>query len=74
MLDVLLTLAQNIKLLTIWPLAAGWCALGIGFMLPPTYQGISVLQADQAMTSLMTTTPVLDPIIAALDLAKGQTS
>lgn len=73
LLDVLLVLAENIKLLTIWPLIVGLCALGIGFMQPQTYQSVSVLQADQATASLMTTTSVLDPVIAALDLAKGKT-
>ncbi len=73
MLDVLLVLAENIKLLTIGPLIVGLCALGIGFFLPQTYQSVSVLQADQATASLMTTTSVLDPVIATLDLAKGKT-
>jgi LPS O-antigen subunit length determinant protein (WzzB/FepE family) len=73
LLDVLLVLAENIKLLTIWPLIVGLCALGISFLLPQTYQSVAVLQADQATASLMTTTSVLDPVIATLDLAKGQT-
>ena len=73
LLDVLLVLAENIKLLTIWPLIVGFCALGIGFLLPQTYQSISILQADQATASLMSTTSVLDPVIATLDLAKGKT-
>ena len=73
LLDVLLVLAENIKLLTILPLIVGLCALGIGFLLPQTYQSISVLQADQATASLMMTTSVLDPVIATLDLAKDKT-
>ena len=73
LLDVLLVLAENIKLLTVWPLIVGLCALGISFLLPQTYQSIAVLQADQATASLMTTTSVLDPVIATLDLAKDQT-
>ena len=73
LLDVLVTLAENIKLLMIGPLVVGLSALGISFMLPPTYQSISVLQADQSTASLMLTASVLDPVIAKLDLAKGQT-
>lgn len=72
-LDVLLVLAENIKLLTIFPLIVGLCAFGIAFVLPQTYQSISVLQADQATASLMTTTSVLDPVITTHDLAKGKT-
>jgi hypothetical protein len=73
LLDVVLTLAENIKLLIMGPLIAGFFALGIGFMLAPTYQSISVLQADQATASLMLTASVLDPVIANLGLAKEQT-
>jgi LPS O-antigen subunit length determinant protein (WzzB/FepE family) len=73
LLDVLLVFAENIKLLTVWPLIVGLCVLAIGFVLPQTYQSISVLQADQATASLMTTTSVLDPVIATLDLAKDKT-
>lgn len=73
LLDVLLTLAENIKLLVIGPLVVGLCALGISFMLPHTYQSTSILQADQATASLMLTASVLDPVIANLNLAKGQT-
>jgi hypothetical protein len=73
LLDVLLVLAENIKILLVWPLVAGLCALGIGFLLPQTYQSISVLRADQATASLMMTTSVLDPVIADLELTKGKT-
>ena len=73
LLDVLVTLAENIKLLVIGPVMAGLCALGISFMLPQTYRSIAILQADQSTASLMVTTAVLDPVIAALGLAKGKT-
>jgi uncharacterized protein involved in exopolysaccharide biosynthesis len=74
LLDVLLVLAKSIKLFTIWPLIVGLCAFGIAFVLPQTYQSISILQADHATASLVTTTSVLDPVIGTLDLAKGRTS
>lgn len=73
MLDVLLTLAENFKLLIIGPLVVGLCALGVGFMLPPVYQSVAMLQADQATASLMVTAPVLDTVIAGLGLAKNGT-
>lgn len=72
-LDVLLVLAENVKLLIILPLIVGLCALGIGFLLPRTYESVSILQVDQATASLISTTSVLDPVIASLDLAKGKT-
>ncbi|MDB5743503.1 MAG: lipopolysaccharide biosynthesis [Polaromonas sp.] len=72
LLDVLVTLAENVKLLIIGPLLIGLCALGIGFMLPETYQSVAVVQAEQPTASLMTTAVVLDPVIASLGLAKDR--
>lgn len=73
LLDVLVTLAENVKLLVAGSLLVGLCALGIGFMLPQTYQSVAVLQADQPTASLMVTAVVLDPVIEALGLAKDDT-
>ncbi|MEC5212826.1 uncharacterized protein involved in exopolysaccharide biosynthesis [Polaromonas sp. CG_9.5] len=73
LLDVLVTLAENVKLLVMGSLIVGLCALGIGFMLPQTYQSVAVLQAEQPTASLMVTAVVLDPVIDALGLAKDDT-
>jgi capsular polysaccharide biosynthesis protein len=73
LLDILVTLVENIKLLIIGPLLVGLCALGIGFAWPKTYESVAVLQADQFPASLMTTAAVLDPVIASLGLAKDKT-
>lgn len=73
LLDVLVILAENVKLLVIGSLLVGLCALGIGFMLPQTYQSVAVLQAEQPTASLMMTAVVLDPVIKALGLAKDET-
>lgn len=73
LLDVLVTLAENVKLLVIGSLLVGLCALGISFVLPPTYQSVAVLQAEQATASLMGSAAVLDPVIASLGLAKEDT-
>ncbi|MEP6588484.1 MAG: Wzz/FepE/Etk N-terminal domain-containing protein [Polaromonas sp.] len=72
-LDLLVTLAENLKLLIIGSLLVGLCALGISFVLPPTYQSVAVLQAEQATASLMVTAAVLDPVVASLGLAKDDT-
>jgi capsular polysaccharide biosynthesis protein len=72
LLDMLVTLAENAKLLVIGPLLAGLCALGLGFVLPPTYQSVAVLQAEQATASLMTTAAVLDPVAAGLGMDKEE--
>lgn len=72
-LDLLVTLAENLKLLVIGSLLVGLCALAISFVLPPTYQSVAVLQAEQATASLVTTAAVLDPVVASLGLAKDDT-
>jgi len=73
LLDVLVTLAENAKLLIIGPLAVGLCALGISFVVPKTFDSVAVLQAEQATASLMVTAAVLDPVVASLGLTKEDT-
>lgn len=72
-LDMLVILAENVKLLVIGPLLMGVCALAISYFLPQKYQSVAVLQAEQATASLMVTAVVLDPVIEALGLAKEET-
>jgi len=72
-LDVLVTVAENARLLAGGSLIAGIFAFGVCFMLPQTYQSVAVIQADQSTASLMTTTTVLDPVIASLGLTKDTT-
>jgi LPS O-antigen subunit length determinant protein (WzzB/FepE family) len=73
MLDLLIALAENIKLLVVGPLVVGLCALIVSFLLPKTYQSVAVLQAEQTTASLMVTAAVLDPVIASLGLANDVT-
>lgn len=73
LLDLLVTFAENIKLLVVGPVVVGICALIVSFLVPQTFQSTAVLQADQTTASLMTTATVLDPVIALLGLAKEDT-
>ena len=73
LLDLLVTFAENIKLLVVGPVVVGICALIVSFLVPQTFQSTAVLQADQTTASLMTTATVLDPVIASLGLAKEDT-
>lgn len=70
LLDILVTLAENIKLLIVGPLLVGLCALAIAFIVPKTFESIAVLKAEQATASLMTTAAVLDPVAESLGLTK----
>jgi uncharacterized protein involved in exopolysaccharide biosynthesis len=72
LLDLLVTLADNVKLLILGPLAAGLTALGVAFVLPQTFESVAILQAEPATASLMSTASVLDPTVASLGLNQGQ--
>lgn len=72
LLDLLVTLADNVKLLILGPLAAGLTALGIAFVLPQTFESVAILQAEPATASLMSTASVLDPTVASLGLDADQ--
>ena len=72
-LDVLVVIAENVKLLVIGSLAVGLAALGIAFVVPQTYKSVAVFQADQAIASLMTTATVLDRVIISLRMDQGTT-
>lgn len=71
LLDILVTLAENIKLLVIGPVLAGLCALGLAFVLPQTYESVAVVQAENFPASLITSAAVLDPITKSMGLAKS---
>jgi uncharacterized protein involved in exopolysaccharide biosynthesis len=70
LLDLLVTVADNLKLLILGPLAAGLAALALAFGLPQTFQSVALLQADAAVAGLMTTAPVLDRVAEKLGLLK----
>ena len=70
LLDILVTLAENIKLLILGPLLVGICALGIAYIVPQTFESIAVLKAEQATASLMTAAAVLNPVAAELGLTQ----
>lgn len=81
LLDVLVILAENLKLLIVVPLLVGLCVLGAANLLPQTYDSVALLQAERldsqnapvgisptAVASLMTTASVMDPVAASLGL------
>jgi Chain length determinant protein len=73
LLDLLVVVAENLKLLILGPLAAGLLALGIGFSMPQSYvsQAILALKAPAQAASMMVSPIVLDPVIESLKLSKG---
>ena len=72
LLDLLLVLAENIKLLVIGPLLFGLVGLAIGFVLPQSFTSQAILAAAPAQAvSMMVSPVVLDPVIQILNLAAG---
>lgn len=81
LLDLLLLVAENLKLLILGPLVIGLIALAFSYTLPQSFTSQAIL-ALPTSTSTSTPTPtqaaammisplVLDPVIVALDLADG---
>jgi uncharacterized protein involved in exopolysaccharide biosynthesis len=66
LLDLLQTIAENLRLLVIGPIVVGLLALAGASFWPKTYQSTAILKAEQATASLMLSAAVLDPIAANL--------
>jgi uncharacterized protein involved in exopolysaccharide biosynthesis len=71
LLDLLVTMAENARLLIVGPLLVGLGTLGVSYILPQTFESISVLQVEQSIASIMVTATVLDPVVVKLGLDKG---
>jgi len=71
LLDVLLTLAENLKLLVFGALAAGLLAYGVAQVWPKKFESTAVVRADAAVATQMTTAPVVDAALNKLGYLKG---
>ena len=74
LLDLLVVVAENLKLLILWPFAAGLLALGIAFTLPQSYvsQAILAVPTPTQAAAIMVSAIVLDRVVESLKLSKGQ--
>ena len=71
-LDLLLVVAENIKLLVLGPLVIGVIALLAGFALPQSFTSQAILASAPPQAVTMMTSPlVLDPVIKILNFADG---
>jgi uncharacterized protein involved in exopolysaccharide biosynthesis len=66
LLDLLQTMAENLRLLVIGPIVVGLLALAGASLWPKTYESTAILKAEQVTASLMLSAAVLDPIAANL--------
>jgi LPS O-antigen subunit length determinant protein (WzzB/FepE family) len=60
MLDVLLTLAENLKWLILWPLAGGAIVYSLTYLLPEQYESAAIIKAEGSIAANMTAAHVLD--------------
>jgi hypothetical protein len=84
LLDLLLVVAENLKLLILGPVVVGLLALAIGYALPQSFTSQAILALPTPTPTLVPTpTPaqaaammvsplVLDPVIVSLNLAAGR--
>src|SRR5690606_25892378 len=66
LLDLLVTLAENWKLLVFAPLLAGIAAYGIGFVIPKTFESSSSVQVERAGSSF--TAPIAASLAVSADV------
>jgi hypothetical protein len=70
LLDLLLVIVENLRLLVLGPILAGLIVFTTVSFLPKTYESTAILKAEQATASLVNSASVLDPIAASLGLTK----
>ena len=76
LLDLPLTVAENLRRLIIGPIAAGLIALGASSLLPKTFESVAILNVidqPEKVASLTTSAAVLDPVAEQLGLTKSAT-
>jgi len=76
LLDLALTVAENLRLLIIGPIAAGLIALGVSSLIPKTFESVAILNVidqPEKVASLATSATVLDPVAEQLGLTKSAT-
>lgn len=63
LLDLLVVVAENIKLLLLGPLMVGLVALGVTFTLPATFESTTVMMVERAGSSM--TAPVVQSLVTS---------
>lgn len=71
LLDLLLVVVDNLRLLLLGSLLGGLLAYAISFLVPPTFESLAIVKGTQQTASLLTTAQVLDPVIDKLQLKKS---
>lgn len=66
LLDLLLVIVDNLRLLVLGPIIVGIIVFVIASIWPKTYESTTILKAEQITASLMNSAAVLDPIAYSL--------
>lgn len=66
LLELLVVIAENLKLLILGPLVAGALALGVAYLLEPTYESVSVLQTGKTSPQLVASLARSADVLAAV--------
>jgi LPS O-antigen subunit length determinant protein (WzzB/FepE family) len=72
-LDILVVLAENLRLIILVPVVVGLLALGITFVIPPTYQSTSLLFLGEAAVPAMNSEEVFSKVLEKTDWIKAST-
>jgi capsular polysaccharide biosynthesis protein len=72
-LDILVVLAENLRLIILVPVVVGLLALGITFVIPPTYQSTSLLYLGGAAVPAMNSEEVFSKVLEKTDWIKAST-
>ena len=69
--DILLTIAENFRLLVLGSLFAGACTYGMAFLLPPKFESTAVLRAESSVATMMTSPSALHTSLEKLGYLEG---
>jgi uncharacterized protein involved in exopolysaccharide biosynthesis len=72
-LDILVVLVENLRLIILVPVVIGLLALGITFVIPPTYQSTSLLYLGEAAVPAMNSEEVFSKVLEKTDWIKAST-
>lgn len=74
LLDLLATITEHLRLLVIGPLVVGLVALGISFVVTPTYESRSVLRLGEGTVAVLASDDVLAPLLPHAPWIDSQSS
>lgn len=72
-LDILVVLAENVRAIIFIPLVVGLITLGVSFLIPPTYQSVSLLSLGENAVTGMKTQEVMKKVLQQTDWIKAST-